>query len=66
MGLSDSPLCRRCGVKEETSAHIICECEALALLRHVHLGSSSLELEDIKNRNLVVIWNLSVVTDGLF
>ena len=29
-GLSDSPLCRRCGAEDETSAHIVCECEALA------------------------------------
>jgi len=30
MGLSESPLCRRCGTEDETSAHILCECEALA------------------------------------
>jgi hypothetical protein len=30
LGLLDSPLCRRCAVKEETSAHILCECEVLA------------------------------------
>jgi hypothetical protein len=30
MGLTDSPLCRKCGVEEETSAHILCKCEALA------------------------------------
>ena len=29
--LIDSPLCRACGVKEETLAHILCECEALAI-----------------------------------
>jgi len=34
LGLLDSPLCRRCGVKEVTSAHILCECEALASFRH--------------------------------
>jgi len=28
MGLSDSPLCRRCGTEDETSTHIVCECEA--------------------------------------
>ena len=39
MGLSDSPLCRRCGAEDETSAHILCECEALASLTHAHLGS---------------------------
>ena len=39
LGLLDSPLCRMCGVKEETLAHILCECEALASLTHAHLGS---------------------------
>jgi hypothetical protein len=47
MGLSDSPLCRRCGEKDETSAHILCKCEALASLRHVYMGSFFLEPEDI-------------------
>ena len=28
MGLSDNPLCRRCGAEDETSADILCECEA--------------------------------------
>ena len=41
LGLLDSPLCRKCGVREETSAHILCECEALASLRHMYLGSFS-------------------------
>jgi hypothetical protein len=58
LGLSDSPLCRRCGVEEETSAHIPCECEALASLWHVHLGSF-LESEDIKSISLGAIWNFS-------
>ena len=52
LGLLDSPLCRRCGVKEETSAHILCECEALASLRHTHLGSFFLEPEDINSISL--------------
>jgi hypothetical protein len=47
LGLLDSPLCRRCGVKEETSAHILCECEALVSFRHAYLGSFFLEPEDI-------------------
>jgi hypothetical protein len=29
IGLIDSPLCRRCGAKEVTSAHVLCECEAV-------------------------------------
>jgi hypothetical protein len=32
MGLSDSPLYRRCAAEDETSAHILRECEALASL----------------------------------
>jgi hypothetical protein len=43
MGLTDSPICRKCGVQEETSAHILCLCESLALIRHAHLGSYFLE-----------------------
>jgi hypothetical protein len=49
MGLSDSPLCR-CGVEDKTSAHILCECETLASLRHVNLSSSFLEPEDIRTK----------------
>ena len=30
LGLSNSPLCRWCEAGEETSAHVLCECEALA------------------------------------
>jgi len=29
IGLTNSPLCRRCGAEEETSVHILHECEAL-------------------------------------
>jgi hypothetical protein len=49
-------------VKEETSAHILCECEALASLRHAYLGSFFLELEDIKSMSLGAIWNFTEVT----
>jgi len=52
LGLLDSPLCRKCGVGEETSAHILCECEILASLRHAHLGSFFLEPEDIRRLSL--------------
>jgi hypothetical protein len=56
MGLSDSPLCRKCGAEEETSAHVLCECEALATHRHIHLGSFFLNPEDIKELSLGAIW----------
>jgi hypothetical protein len=62
MGLSDSPLCRRCGAEEETSAHILCECGAVASLIHAYLGSFFLEPEDIKSVILGAIWNFSKVT----
>jgi len=59
LGLLDSPLCEKCGVGEETSAHILCECEALASLRHVYLGSFFLEPEDIRSLGLGAIWSYS-------
>jgi hypothetical protein len=61
-GLLDSPLCRRCGGEEETLAHILYECEVLASLRHVYLGSFFLEPEDIKSISLGAIWNFRKVT----
>jgi hypothetical protein len=48
MGLSESPLCRRCVAEDETSAHILCECETLVSLRHAYLDSFFLEPEDVK------------------
>ena len=57
LGLHDSPLCRKCGVGEETSVHIPCECENLASFRHAHLDSFFLEPEDIKSLGLGAIWN---------
>jgi len=49
-------------VEEKTSAHILCECEALASLRNTYLGSYFLEPEDIKSLTLGAIWNFSKVT----
>jgi len=62
LGLHDTPFCRNCGVGEETSAHILCECEALVSLRHAYLGSFFLEPEDIRSLGLGAIWNFSKVT----
>ena len=61
LGLTNSPLRRRCGVEDETLAHILCECEALTAHRHVYLGSF-LEPEDIKSISLGAIWNFSKAT----
>jgi len=48
-------------LKEETSAHVLCECEALASFRHMYPGSFFLEPEDMKNISLGAIWNFSKV-----
>jgi len=57
LGLLESPLCSKRRVGEETSAQILCECEALASLRHAYLGSFFLEPEDIRSLGLGAIWN---------
>jgi hypothetical protein len=62
MGLTDSPLCRKCGSEVETSAHVLCQCEALASLRHAYLDSFFLEPENIKNISLGAIWSFSKAT----
>jgi hypothetical protein len=59
MGLSNDPNCRKCGTEEETSVHILCECEALASLRHRYLGSSFLNLEDVRVLGVGAIWNFA-------
>jgi hypothetical protein len=62
MGLSDILLCRRREAEDETSAQILCDCEALASLRYAYLGSFSMDTEDIKIISLGAFWNLSKVT----
>jgi hypothetical protein len=52
MGLTNSPLLRRCGAENETSAHLLCGCEALVTLAHVYLDSIFLDPEAIKSLNL--------------
>ena len=39
MGIGNDPTSRKCGTGEETSVHILCECEALASLRYTYLSS---------------------------
>jgi hypothetical protein len=43
-------------MEEETSAHILCECEALASLRHTYLGSFFMEPRDIMCVSLGAIY----------
>ena len=62
--LTNSPLCRRCGAEEETSTHILCECAALAALRHVYLGSFFLDSKGIKSFSLGAICNFITKKQG--
>jgi hypothetical protein len=55
-------MCRSCGVEEETSAHVLCNCEALASLRNMYLGSFFLEPRDIQIINLGAIWGFLKAT----
>jgi hypothetical protein len=55
MELSNIGTCGKCGAEEETSVHILCECEALASLRHTHLGSFFLDPEDIRKLSVGAI-----------
>ena len=57
MGLSNDPTCRKFVTEEETSVHILCECEALASFRHQYLGSFFLDPEDIRVLGVGAIWN---------
>ena len=57
MGLGNNPICRRYGVEEETSIHILCECEALVSLRHTYMDSFFLDPEDIKELAVGTIWS---------
>jgi len=52
-------MCGKCGTEEETSVHILCECEALASLRHAYLGSFFLDQEDIEKLGMGAIWNFA-------
>ena len=42
-----------CGAEEETSSNVLCECEALASPRHIYLGCSFLDPEDVRSLYLV-------------
>jgi len=56
-GMINSPFGRRCGTEEETSAHILCEYEALVTLTHTYLGSFFLDPEDVTRLGLGAILN---------
>jgi hypothetical protein len=62
MWLTDSPLCKKCGAEDETSAHILSRCEGLVSLRLAYLGCCFLEPENSKSVSLGAIWNCGKAT----
>ena len=51
MRLTEDSLCKRCGQKKESSFHVLCRCDALALHRYFYLGSDHLDPSDIRAAN---------------
>ena len=64
-GLSNNPICRKCGTEQKTSFPVLCECEALASLRYTYLSSFFLDPEDIKVLGVGAIWNVAKGTGPL-
>ena len=56
MELTESPLRRRCGARNEISAHAQGTCETLITLRHHYQGSFALDPEDVRNPDLESSW----------
>jgi hypothetical protein len=46
LGLTDDPICERCLEDDESSKHILCDCEAIAYSRFRHLGQFFMEPSD--------------------
>jgi len=43
---------KKCEPEEETSAQVMCKCEALATLKHTYMGFFFLDPEDVRNLSL--------------
>ena len=48
MKLIDSPTCKHCGLVEESTAHVICECDALSNTRLQFFGKPFLVVSEIR------------------
>lgn len=57
MGMRDDPDCRLCGRAEETTSHLICECQSLRNLKKDCLGSDQTIPNSVqKNIHKIVDW----------
>jgi hypothetical protein len=43
LGSTDDPICERCLEEDESTTHILCDCEGVAYLRFLHLGQFFME-----------------------
>jgi hypothetical protein len=59
MGLRNNPAFRKCGAEEDTTVHILCDCEALDSLRHTYVDSFFFVLEDIRKQIIGAIWKFA-------
>ncbi|KAJ8951003.1 hypothetical protein NQ318_006387 [Aromia moschata] len=55
IGVKNDPDCRRCGEEEETSFHILCECPALAAIRHSNVGAIIIEPKEVTDAALETV-----------
>ena len=56
MGLSNNTTFRKWIIEDETSGHILCECEALNSLRYAYVGYFFFDPEGIMNLSIGAIW----------
>jgi hypothetical protein len=54
----EEPVCRKCGMGEETAHHMLFECEALGRIQYSVLGPSVFELETIHQEPIMPMLDL--------
>ena len=64
MGLSNNPICNKCGTEEKTSVDVLCACESLASLIHSYTHTLIPRLllfgpRDIRKLNIGGIWKFA-------
>ncbi|KAJ8911521.1 hypothetical protein NQ315_000555 [Exocentrus adspersus] len=58
MGLAEEATCRFCSEEEETSVHVLCQCEDLARLRFLILGEENPSASSYTEAPLSRLWSL--------
>lgn len=55
IGVLDTPMCGKFKDMNETSYHLLCECNSITILRLSVMGKSFPELKDIRNMHIKYI-----------